>query len=73
MNIGMIICGIKGHSKKVDRHMGLITCNRCGELLMDTLTQAADPKWLKTLTYITGDPEDAERTYQKIMKEALSA
>ncbi len=45
MEIGKVVCSLIGHSRIVDICMGRISCARCGEILVDGLTQAIDSKW----------------------------
>ena len=57
MNIGLVVCGLKGHSKKVYYETGYICCARCNSRIHDTYTQATSPNWLKTLTFIKRPPK----------------
>ena len=73
MNIGKIICGFIGHTNKVNECMGRITCARCKEILVDTMTQTIDPEFEKTLVYLTGmSSKDSEAWYQKKLKQLLA-
>lgn len=72
MNLGKVICGLLGHPAVVDESMGRIFCHRCGELLVDTLTQAVNPAWEKSLVYKTGMSLAAgEAWYHKEMNKLL--
>lgn len=37
-----VICALVGHSKVIDICFGQVTCNRCGEILGDTLIGCYD-------------------------------
>jgi hypothetical protein len=74
MEANKIVCGFLGHSNKVNENMGKITCSRCEELLVDTWTQAIDPKFEQTLIFLTGgNRQFHEQQYNKKMKELLAA
>jgi len=51
MDIRKIICGFIGHSHICDMWFGRISCARCGEVLVDEMTQIANPGWRKTLIF----------------------
>lgn len=73
MNFGKVICGFLGHPDTVDECMGRIFCHRCGELLVDTMTQAVNPKWEKALVYKTGmSQQQQEAWYRKKMNKLLA-
>ena len=46
-----IYCVLFGHSRIVDIWFGRISCARCGEQLVDGLTQAIDPYFEEELVY----------------------
>ena len=73
INLGKVICGLIDHSDKVNEDMGRITCSRCGEVLIDTWTQAIDPEFEKSLIFLTGgNREFHQHGYEQKMKELLA-